>query len=284
MARHLFVFAAAAAIQAATSIPLGGGVAELANPYVGETDWDRLDVTWPKYSGLPVTSSEAVRKGWEVFQTCADGALGNTYWKDGDISSMPFFDQNGNLAGITTGTPRRAIWPGADKAPFEAHPADDKVSEEWMSISAYFVNPDSVCGSAPRLADEIGDRLWIVNGQRGDYLKIPLDQDESLLSQDGWTYGKCFWTMGEHYWKDITKETQPDEFFPIFVMYNGGRLDSWGPAFAGTYNLESSRWEHPSGSVLKAFFQEETMPEVLLELDYLNTQHIYMDKGAFNFC
>lgn len=58
-----------------------------------------------------------------------------------------------------------------------------------------------------------------------------------------------FHSAGQHYWYDISQNMNCDDFYPVFIMYNGKRLNSFGWNTYG--DLKSKRYEHPSASVLK---------------------------------
>lgn len=51
---------------------------------------------------------------------------------------------------------------------------------------------------------------------------------------------------GVHYWYAATLDMSCDNFFPVFLLYNGGVLNAFGWAFQA--DLSSSRFEHPTTS------------------------------------
>lgn len=51
---------------------------------------------------------------------------------------------------------------------------------------------------------------------------------------------------GVHYWYAATRDMSCDNFFPVFLLYNGGVLNAFGWAFQA--DLSSSRFEHPTTS------------------------------------
>ncbi len=53
---------------------------------------------------------------------------------------------------------------------------------------------------------------------------------------------------GQHYWYNVRKDMSCDEFYPMFLMYNNGKLNAFGWAFKGDF--KSNRFEHPKASVL----------------------------------
>ena len=48
---------------------------------------------------------------------------------------------------------------------------------------------------------------------------------------------------GQHYWYDVSKKMDCQDFFPVFLLYNDGLLNGFGWATSG--NLESKYVEHP---------------------------------------
>jgi len=48
-----------------------------------------------------------------------------------------------------------------------------------------------------------------------------------------------------HYWYDISKDMSCDDTFPVFLLYNGGRLNGFGWAF--NPDIKGTSWfEHPT--------------------------------------
>lgn len=117
-------------------------------------------------------------------------------------------------------------------------------------------------------------------------MNIPLD--ESSLS-DSWTRGKCFVTMGVHYWGDVDgvkvdAATSNANLMPLFLLYNRGQLNAFGWAFNA--QLSSNRYEHPTSSVFGLFF--DSVPKFLTDSTQsggVSTMHIYLDSTpAFDWC
>lgn len=54
------------------------------------------------------------------------------------------------------------------------------------------------------------------------------------------------YTTGVHYWYNITESMNCDNFFPAFLLYNGGRLNAFG--WAMVIEQSSKRFEHPPHS------------------------------------
>ena len=53
--------------------------------------------------------------------------------------------------------------------------------------------------------------------------------------------------LGQHYWYNLTTEMPCDDFWPMFLLYNGQELDALGWNFKANY--ESLRYEHPTADV-----------------------------------
>ena len=60
--------------------------------------------------------------------------------------------------------------------------------------------------------------------------------------------------VGVHYWYNNRVDMSCSEFFPVFLMYNNGTLNSFGWAF-GINLQESPRFEHPPPPVYPVGFQ-----------------------------
>ena len=84
--------------------------------------------------------------------------------------------------------------------------------------------------------------------------------------------------------KKVDANTDPDNFFPVFLLYNKGNLNGFGWGFNA--NLNSTRYEHPTLQVLPIFFKET--PKFwgdLAKSNGLSTLHIYLDSTPqLNFC
>lgn len=150
------------------------------------------------------------------------------------------------------------------------------------TINAYFTDPAKVC-SPSQTRKPTGDRL-VIDGT--DYqLVIPMTEADITPF---WTLGQCFRTMGVHYWADLTgklgKNADADNFVPLFLQYNKGKLNGFGWAFNA--DVTSKRFEHPVYSVLGSFFRE--VPDFMgdpTKVGVLSTLHIYMDSTPqLNFC
>jgi hypothetical protein len=88
--------------------------------------------------------------------------------------------------------------------------------------------------------------------------------------------------MGNHYWYNISSTMDCDYFYPVFLMYNSGTLNAFGPDIGAMVN--SPRWEHPTGTELSWFFNSETVPQCLAKQPALSTMHVYMSSPYYDWC
>ncbi len=153
---------------------------------------------------------------------------------------------------------------------------------DFWSITAYFTDPATVC-SKSLSKQSTGDRLVFVSSKQS--VNIPLKESDV---SSFWTQGQCFWTMGVHYWANVNgkvnADMNSDDFVPIFLQYNKGELNGFG--WALNANFTSTRYEHPTESVLPQFFKE--VPKFFSDptkSGVLSTMHIYLDSTPqLNFC
>ncbi|XP_032217785.1 uncharacterized protein LOC116601181 [Nematostella vectensis] len=241
-----------------------------------KASYEKLYVTFLKFDRMPVTKSDAVSKGWKLTKSCdaSNAFAGNRYVLNGDIATMLLLDNNGLLAGIQMGVSKSEV--PAKSAPW--------VSEgDMYVITAYFRDPSSVCSPVTKrhVTKEYGDRLVIQNGASISSL-ITIPYKEEGLKGSSWVEGKCFPLMGQHYWYNISNNMNCEDFYPVFIMYNGGELNGFG--WNIQKDLKSLRYEHPTPDKLKYFFHSATRPKCLDTAGPLTTQHIYMDWPYNNIC
>ncbi|XP_046542949.1 uncharacterized protein LOC124253249 [Haliotis rubra] len=252
-------------------------------------DWNKLQVTFGinifssgTFSHVPRTELAARTKGYTQLSGC--GAIpmfaGKRYAKNGDFAVILIFDVNGFIAGIQTGFPINQP-NGYPHNPLQNHPFVEHDNHQF--ITAYFMDPNRICStgrtSSQYSEEGTGTRLLVQNGTiPGEYITIPMTESELLRTP--WTRGRCFPWMGVHYWYDISLNMDCDRFFPVFLMYNGGKLNSFGWAFNA--NLSSRRFEHPPESQFGRFLNP--VPRCLSGLGRMSTLHIYMSNPLRNFC
>ncbi|XP_078348614.1 uncharacterized protein LOC144633648 isoform X2 [Oculina patagonica] len=241
-------------------------------------EWKQLSVTWSEFNKLPMDVNSSKAEGWTLNKTCdaSNYFAGNRYVLEGDTAVMLLFDSNGKIAGIQNGLPKSAPGVGTLRAPW--------VSEgDMYVITAYFTDPQNICGGSRPSSDYIGDQLLMQTGtQYTSTVSIPFKQED--LAGTKWVRGGCFPSMGRHYWYNISPDMNCDDYFPMFLLYNRDRLTGFGWVAQGYAN--STRYEHPDAKYLGlGFFLEGTKPKCLPDIPSLTTQHIYLDKRPYlNFC
>jgi len=249
----------------------------------GET-WDDLKVTWSAnplggFNSLPRTVNDAVYYGWKLEKSCGQ-VNGNRYILDNDRAVILVFDNLGNIAGIASSLPKGLPFnfPSAKQAEYMTDEGDS------YTITGYFSDPESVCSRSTK-RQSTGDRLVV----KGDSKTLNIPIEETNVVEEGFfTKGGCFYTMGQHYWADLTgplnANSKGEDFLPLFILYNKGVLNGFGWAFNA--DLPGPRYEHPTEDVLGSFFTD--VPVGLSDPNQagvLSTLHIYMDSTPLlNFC
>jgi len=246
-------------------------------------EWDGLKVTWGPnplsssyFVNQPRTVSDALGAGFTQISHCDANAAwrGARYVKNGDHSLTLLYDVNGYIAGIQTSVPKSVgTYP---KAPIQPPFVED--GDRWV-VSAYFTDPATICTTGRSASDfssqGTGTDLYLQNSTVPEQsVKIP--KVESGLTKTKWTEGKCFYTMGKHYWYNLSADLSCDSMFPVFLLYNGGQLNAFGWAMVA--NLPSSHLEHPSPSTYGLFMKE--VPTCLASAGTLSTMHIYLTSTA----
>jgi len=253
------------------------------------SSWNALRVTWnaiPFKGWDKVPRQVSEMKGDFVLKDdlCATGKgnlIGQRYWyKDKDPALMLLFDKNGFIAGIQTSVLKSAFTPPAQLQ--NKNFADDG---DYWTLSAYFIDPSLIC-AAGRTQDEFnktgtGTGLWIQMGPNAvtDSYHVPSSEDEIKTSK--WGHGKCFWTMGQHYWYNVSKDMSCDDFVPNCLLYNGGKLNAFCFATNGNFPSDRYDWPHPKNTVIKQFMDPEpdcffSDPTYKIE----STIHIYFNDNA----
>ena len=229
--------------------------------------WTDFHVTFMTFSHLPKTSQDAENDGWVKTGSCGESSYfrGNRYVLDNDKSTMVLYDSNGDFAGIQFGIAKSLLTEKSFTK--RAHWNEEGDS---LVITAYFTHPSSICNGG-----RADDNLYIQTGPSPrHFMNIPYQ--ESDLGSTLWVKGKCFIWMGQHYWYNIFKEMSCNNSFPVFLLYNWGKLTGFGWAMIA--DVTSNRVEHPSKNEIKYFFQPDTQPKCLQNVGTLTTQHIYLKK------
>ncbi|XP_060065158.1 uncharacterized protein LOC132545493 [Ylistrum balloti] len=256
-----------------------------------EPEWNDLRVKWDvnifnpyTFAKMPRTTSDAVSAGFKMVSDCGaiPGIYGKRYVQGGDYSLILLYGIHGYIAGIQIGVTKNAT---------VEFPPNKQINHPFVSVdnmyylTAYFTNPATICTTgrtAEKFAsDGTGDSLFIQNGTDAAKNSFVVPKEETYLDSTKWTKGHCFVSMGEHYWYNVTSDMNCDDFFPVFLLYNKGRLNAFGWAL-GT-PMTSNRTEHPPSSVIKEFINP--VPQCLLNKAQLSTMHIYLTSTPLeNLC
>ncbi|KAK3599387.1 hypothetical protein CHS0354_036398 [Potamilus streckersoni] len=251
-----------------------------------QTKWDNLRVTWGmnpfnpyNYASMPRTEVDAKSEGFVMKSDCnaRTNFVGKRYWKSNDPSVMLLYDVNGFIAGIQIGIAKDLKTGSGEKYPFQKQINAPFVDDgDLYLVTAYFTNPATICTSGRSQSDfnthGTGEHLYIQNGTHPtDVITVPTHETEVAATR--WTKGKCFPSMGVHYWYNLRADMPCNEFFPVFLLYNEGELNAFGWAL-GTNIAGTQRLEHPPQSSYSKFM--ETVPTCLYQQGTLTTLHIYM--------
>jgi len=263
----------------------------------GAPDWNSLRVTWSAnplsswgFDKMPRSLSEK-HDDWTLRDDqCASPSepnakfLGKRYWYKNDPALTLLFDAQGTIAGIQTSLPKSTYTPPG--------PVKDKnfVDDgDYWTLTAYFVDPSTIC-SQGRPADQLqsegtGTALYLQMGQNPitDSVKIATSEEE--VKKTPWKFGHCFWTMGNHYWYNVTKDMSCDRFIPYCLMYNKGKLTAF--CFSANSVQTSPRFEHPTAQVANKFI--DPVPDCFFtDPTYKKTStiHIYLidNPRTGSFC
>lgn len=200
--------------------------------------------------------------------------LGQRYQYKQDPAMSLLYDTKGIIAGIQTSIPKTKLTPSAYLANHQY--VDDG---DYWTLTAYFVDPSTICTggrSQEQLKKEgTGTGLWLQTGPDPlkDNFQVPLTEEE--VKKTNWKFGHCFWTMGNHYWYNVTKEMDCGHFVPNCLMYNKGKLTAF--CFSANADLTSPRYEHPTAEVSKKFI--DPVPDCFFSdptFKKLSTMHVYL--------
>ncbi|GFO02751.1 hypothetical protein PoB_002925600, partial [Plakobranchus ocellatus] len=130
---------------------------------------------------------------------------------------------------------------------------NDGYSMTRYVLTAYFTNASKICteGRTKEQFDKegTGENLWIQIDSNPMRLMKIAKREADIASP--WVKGKCFYTMGKHYWYNINDNMDCEGFFPVFLLYNDGKLNAFGWALVA--DLPSSHYEHPGKETFGAF-------------------------------
>jgi charged multivesicular body protein 7 len=173
--------------------------------------------------------------------------LGQRYWYKNDPAAILLFDVNGYIAGIQTVVNKTAGW----VPPTPLYGSWILEDSDSYAMTVYFVDPSIICTTGRTAgdfaSDGTGTGLYLQNGP--DPLKntflVPELESDMKASYPLWGSGKCFWTMGQHYWYNVTSDMPCNNFIPYCLLYNAGYLNAF--CFQISYDVTpSQRYEHPT--------------------------------------
>jgi len=242
---------------------------------------DRLDVTWPKFSGLPVTTADSVKDGWSnLDSTC--GEFGIRQRLNGDHGLTLMFNNQGHLAGV------QASAADITNTNWEHFPDIIEVVDGLYTVSVYFEEPSTICSSGNGDKKSIGDRLLLRSLSGKVYNDLPIVEDNVPHGEtDLWDLGSCFVSMGTHYWGNISTTMDCTYFYPVGLMYTRGSLRTFLFALGSIVgDSESSpRWEHPPQDKLNLFFRSDNFPTCLKDDGMaFSTMHFFTYNPIWNNC
>jgi charged multivesicular body protein 7 len=210
---------------------------------------------------------------------CASGKgmfAGKRYWYENDPAVQLIFDANGYIAGIQSSAPKTQWQPAANMLNKFILDEGDMYTE-----TVYFVDPSTICSgrTAEQYASQgTGTDLYIQMGPDPikDIFQVPMDEDNIKTTK--WGYGKCFWSMGQHYWYNVTSDMSCANFVPYCLLYNNRKLNAF--CFSLNAALTSERYEHPTATQAKAFL--DPVPDCFnTDPTYkkLSTMHVYLTSN-----
>jgi len=254
--------------------------------YGSNPEWDGLRVTWSLnpfnkwgFDSMPRDLSEKHDLQLRDNQCNSSNAkfLGQRYWTKTDSKPDPavtlLYDTKGIIAGIQTSIPKSSNY--TVQTPNNQYVDDG----DYWTLTAYFVDPSTICGngrSKEQLQKEgTGYGLWLQGGPNPikDSVRIPATEAE--IKMTNWKLGKCFWTMGNHYWYNVSKNMDCNHFVPNCLMYNKGKLTAF--CFSVNAGLPGPRYEHPTAELAHKFI--DPVPDCFFSdptFKTLSTIHVYL--------
>lgn len=263
----------------------------------GNTDWGGLESPWnvnlvAGFSNRPRNLNSDNMNGYVMKENYCNNKgspfVGQAYWKGNDPTLVLLFDKNGYIAGVQNFLDASSYTPPTSAI----GKSMIKYGNYWV-MTALFVDPNIVCTTGRTAAQYksqgTGDRLNFQVGpdptKASSIMNIPRDQNQ--LANTMWTEGKCFYTMGQHYWYNLSAGMDCNNFFPYCILYNQGKLDAF--CFASNANLNSNNFDspHPSPKVLSQFMKPvpNCMNANSAHFSTYSTIHVYMtDSPRSSFC
>jgi len=200
--------------------------------------------------------------------------VGQRYWYKADPALTLLYDTKGIIAGIQTSVPKTDFKPTSALANHQF--VDDGA---YWTLTAYFVDPSSICGggrSKEQLDKEgTGTGLWLQTGPNPLKDTVLIPANEAEVKKTSWKFGKCFYTMGNHYWFNVTKDMDCGRYVPNCLMYNKGKLTAF--CFSINAGLSSPRYEHPTAEQANKFI--DPVPDCFFTdptFKRLSTMHVFL--------
>jgi len=161
--------------------------------------------------------------------------------------------------------------------------------DQWVK-TIYFIDPKTIC-TKPRTEDEFkthgtgSNGLWIrrnrPNHDHEQYVYIPMDEHKLQVNPQAWAKGKCFNTMGQHYWYKVSSDMNCEDIVPFCLLYNGGILT--GMCFVNPVLLNGGYYDspRPTAKIIGDFVVP--LPKCLATSPAyrkLSTVHVYFKQDA----
>jgi hypothetical protein len=262
--------------------------------YGAKPDWDGLRTTWSlnpfnpyAFQSLPRDLSGDIgdfKLRDNQCDTPNANFVGQRYWYKEDPAVTLLYDKNGIIAGIQTSL-LKSVYTPSDYLKNQNFVDDG----DYWTITAYFVDPSTIC-TGGRTSDQLkqngtGTGLWLQWGTNPlkDSILMPTSEEE--VKKTLWKYGHCFWTMGNHYWYNVTKDMDCGHYIPNCLMYNKGKLTAF--CFSMNALLDSPRYEHPTNKQAKQFI--DPVPDCFFSdpsFKKSSTIHVYLidNPRTSSFC
>jgi hypothetical protein len=257
-------------------------------------EWHSLRTTWGPnpfssnyFVNQPLTVEDAQKAGFEQIPgPCQGKFLGQRFIQGQDVSLILIYDSKGAIAGVQMAIPKSIITKYYNFTSQKMYNEDTIGGVNVYVLTAYFVDPKTICQSdaiVERKLGVVGTGVWLQNGTDPikDSFSSPIEQSE--VNQTKWVQGACFPSMGVHYWYDNRLDLDCDLFFPAFLMYNRGTLTGFGWANVGKYDY-TKRAEYPPLSALSSFLVPvpTCMPPRFEESGGFTTMHLYFNSEPWN--
>ncbi|CAF3292316.1 unnamed protein product, partial [Rotaria sp. Silwood2] len=258
--------------------------------------WDTFKSTWGPnplskdyFVAQPLTVTEAKKEGFVQISTGCEGQfLGQRFIKDNDIALVLIYDIKGTIAGVQLALPVSMAKTQYYK--FDTQKMYNRATvagNDSYVLTAYFVDPQTICTSGrdeARLKLEgSGTGLWLQNGPDPirDSVQSPLY--ENTINATKWVLGSCFPSMGVHYWYENSLDNKCDQIFPVFLLYNKGKLTGFGWGLAGKYEYTKRTEAVPYGAVSKFMRIVPTCLEKFFEdIGGFTAMHLYFNTAPWN--